>query len=374
MTPVPELVPVRRRPTRWWADPVDPYRWFPAERIARSESYAAPRRRAVLVRALVTAVALALLSTRMPWWEAAGAAVAGAAVGWALWLPGLIVDTWSEYYHEPRFGSTPLPRSRYLSAVGLTAMVITAIGAAVAVGFGWVVARTPWWPVLIGSVWAVFMLGVGPALVRHRQRFEPLAGTDDADLGALARWFGLGRVQFGRLGAGPDRAEPEGINAVSLGMGRPLVLCSDALLAAGPPLREFVVAHELAHLRHRHHRRGVLVSVATSAVELAGLWALWRWSGLDRWVGGLDDPRAWPVAVGALAAMSSVTGVLEAWLARAYERQADDDALGLVGSPGEAALRQLLDHDRSELVPRAPWRWWMQHPAPAERLARAAAG
>jgi Zn-dependent protease with chaperone function len=162
-------------------------------------------------------------------------------------------------------------------------------------------------------------------------------------------------------------------NAAVMGMVAPLryVAFTDALLAElAPEEIEAVLAHEAAHVRHRHMAFYACFAVAFPAVTVAALWLLPE---------SMFGSNLAPLDVELILAATMVALVVLYWryafgfLSRAFERQADAAACELVGSsaPLAAALERLA------LIAGAPreaqsWR----HYSVAERvefLARAAA-
>lgn len=357
----------------WWAAPVDPARWFSGEELGRSRALHRPVERVAAIRTVGQLLAVAGLGVYSSGVGPPGEALSlssslliAIALAMALWVPGLVADIWWEFRHRPKLALTSLPPSRFATVAVATALVVAAAGAAVGVLTAEVVAATTWWPV----VFAVFALGSawfsGPRLARQGTHDDPVPRAVEESLAQVAERSGCADVRFEVFS---DAGEEE-MNAVAFGLrGPPVVACTTALLDADPEIRDFVVAHELAHLRRRHHRAAFVAAGCGLVVELASLWALVQWSSTAAWFGqGLHDARSWPLAVAVLAVAGVPVGLVEAWLARRHERQADRDAIGVVGSPSQHLLRSLHRHDGSDLDPRALARWWARHPSPAERM------
>ncbi len=354
-----------------WAAPVSPDRWFSAESLERSRAYHRPLTTAALLRTAGRACGLVVVwllamayvddeSARRP----VAALAVGAAIAASSWFPGVVVDTWMEYRHEPRFGSTPLPIVRFTTVVLMGGVLTVALGAAAAVALRSVVGLTVWWPAITWVAVVAVVVFAGPGLARGFHRGEPLDPQVATEFATIARSGGVSAIEWQRL----TSATESGLNAMTLGVfGRPVVLCTPELLAADDDLRDFVVAHEVAHVRRRHHRQALFTSAVGMAVEVAALWLMHRAS-LDRFDTGLLDARSLPPAMAVLAAVALPVGFVEAWQSRANERRADLDAIANLGSPGAVVLRVLHQHDRSDLDPGRLARLASGHPTPAERL------
>ncbi len=298
-----------------------------------------------------------------------GFVAVGVAVAIVLWIPAAAVETWSALRHEPNHGAVRVEPSRFGQSLVLVGVVVVAGSIPLTLLFRWLVNATPWWPAVMVIASIVATRSFGPRILRAMHRYDPLPDELDRELSSIAASSGMSDVRFGRLGPGHGE---RGLNALTLGFGSsPLVLCTPDLLGADAELRDFVVAHEVAHLRRHHHRSAFVVSAVGSSFELGVLWLVSAKAPTDRWL-DLTDARSLPLAVALVGLAGLVTGAFEAWVSRAHERMADTDALAEVGSPGESLLRVLVQHDHSDLAPSRLARWFAPHPSPAERLAQAA--
>lgn len=133
---------------------------------------------------------------------------------------------------------------------------------------------------------------------------------------------------------------------------------SVGLLRQPAPIRDWLIGHELAHLKLGHPRRaawveGVARSVGVLLAVLVGL--------------SLAGVMARPYAV------VGVAGLLGLWLGvrfyrRYLEREADWEAARLVQRPDIRDLRALYVMGSARLDPPLPTRLASSHPSPAERL------
>lgn len=371
-------------PSLWWAAPEQAERWFSEELLGPSRQWARRAERLSIIRTLGQCVlGLAVFGATAPWpnrdtplidlastpqsW-----ALMGVAVALVLWLPSVAVDVWATYRSE-LIPEVP-PARLFIMGMFLTAAIVMGAGAGIGVVVAATYAVTPWWPVLIAGALGAITIGIGPVIARSALPSEPIAGELGAELDAIASQWDLVGVRW------RQRADDaEAMNASAMAGSPPEIIIGPALLQADPQLRTFVVAHELAHLRRQHHRQSVTVSVIGASTELGAAWGAatmlaprWaEWANSHLEAAGQDWPAVWlaPVALAAMALVAVPVGLIEAWIARHHERQADTDACRVGLMPSEEDLRDLLAQPGAVLDPRAPWRWFSHHPAPAERLA-----
>jgi Zn-dependent protease with chaperone function len=96
------------------------------------------------------------------------------------------------------------------------------------------------------------------------------------------------------------------------------------------------------------------------------------WQPALDWAGVRDlrDPVSLPLVLLVFAAASSVTGLVQSWFSRAYERQADLDALEITDDY-DAFIEMEHGLSTRNLTDLAPsWLRYVRasHPPPAERL------
>ncbi len=394
----------------WWATPSDPTHHFSDDELVASDRYHRPIRRAGVLAAAAKVVFLVFaawlvsgpLADTGSWLGPAtpdGGAAADrlADVGFfealtsrslligsglttaALRLPAIAVDAWFEYRFRHGAGPTddfvPVPPSRFATTVVLLWLLqwfgLMVVGAAIYL----IVARTDAWPILVSGAVVVVagLVAVVEWPVRRRlpDRAEPVTAYHGG-FDRLAERFGLTGVPM-LVGAPSSAAPPVArhhFNAASIGLGRNRrIVVTDGLLTEPPSVQDFVVAHELSHLR-RHHLLGqaaVAVAVAIGSILVIAAVAPTNWLrgsvGVD-----LTDPIHLPLVVLLLLAVWAATGPLAAWIGRAQERIADADAIAAVGPLPVDSARGLYAQANTDLNP--PWwiRAFAQHPSPAERL------
>lgn len=362
------------------APPVALNRYFSSEEIARGARFARPQLALGLVRAGVDVGALGLVVLRPPRLLARSnpilsGAAGGASLAVALLLPtlplaaisrqraiavGLVTQSWRGWAVD------------LVKATAIQSALAGAGGAIVVAGTG----RYPrgWWlpaaaaSVLVGGVF----VALAPVLLDPVfNDFTPLPeGETRSDVVALASAAG---VKVGQVFSVDASRRTTAANAYVTGLGptKRVVLYDTLLDRYGRDEVRVVVAHELAHVRHRDVLRGVVYGAIVAPAVTFSVQQL-SWS--------LSEERGTAAALPALALASAVItapiGVVGNRLSRALERRADAYSLDLSSSP-EAfvsfertiALQNVADLD--------PPRWVTKlistHPPTAERIAAAAA-
>jgi heat shock protein HtpX len=121
------------------------------------------------------------------------------------------------------------------------------------------------------------------------------------------------------------------------------VVCLTAgILRALPPRElEGVIAHELAHIKHRHMLVGTVA--ATMAGAVAMLASIARWGLILGGVGGRDDRDSNPFALIVMAIVAPVAAmIVQMAISRQNEFQADATAAHITGDP--MGLASALQH------------------------------
>jgi len=357
--------------------------YFSEEQIARGARFARPQLARALARGTVDAGALVLAARRdAPEWlsrvrpPAVGGAVAGAALSVALALPplpisvvarrraiavGLVTQSW-------RGWATDLLKSTAIGS-GLAAL---AGGVVVAATERW--PRSWWLPVAGGSVAAgALFAALGPVLLDPVfNQFDPLPEGSEtrADVLELARAAG---VKVGEVFSVDASRRTTAANAYVTGLGptKRVVLFDTLLDRYSRDEIRVVVAHELAHVRHRDVPRGVLyAAIVAPAMAFSVQRVSWAISS-DR-----GSAAALPALAVAAGLVSAPTGLIGNRLSRAIERRADDFSLALSGSP-EAFVsfeRTIAVQNVADLEPP---RWvsavLATHPPTRERIGAAVA-
>ena len=355
---------------------------FSDAEIARGRQFARPQMGLALARSALEAAALAELVRRPPGvvdraWRRPllGAAGTAAGVSMALTVEVLPLRALGRRRAQAVGLDTQTWRSWAVDLVKATALrtAFAAAGGAAAVGMA---RRWPrgWWLVAAaGSVaFGAGLAAVAPLVLDPIfNDFEPLPeGETRDDVLALVRAAGVAVREVYSVDAS-RRTTAANAYVTGLGPSRRVVLFDTLLEGFDRDQVRLVVAHELAHVRHRDVIRSVAYAASVApAASLAVQRISWE----------LSAQRGTPATLPALALATTFVGVplgiIGSRLSRAVERRADHFALTLVGAPDafvsferEIAVRNVADVD----PPR--WAKWLlaSHPPTAERIGAAVA-
>lgn len=382
--------PVRRVPRPAAADPLEE---FSEAEVRECLAYAKPRERWGLAALAVDLALLGLLALSPPGqalvaWAAglAGrglpgrAALAAAAVFVVQALAGFPFR-YRAYCQDVRAGLTTQRPAAFLldwaKASAVQAVLLVVPVAALIVAAAWRPPGWPWAAALVAAGLVVALSLLAPVVLEPLfNRFTPMpAGRLRERVLALASRMGLAAADV--LVADASRRTRK-VNAYVSGLGRTrrVVLYDTLASMAGEDEVLLVLAHELAHVRHRD----VAISTAAGAVAAAAgvLGAAWLFgTGAARSafaVTGLGDPRVTP----ALLLVAALAGLAVAPLASAASRfaeaRADWAALELCRDPDAAIAveRRLALQNRADLRPnRLLVALFASHPPTMARIAQA---
>jgi STE24 endopeptidase len=370
-------------PSVWSPTPADPAVLFEAGELDRSRRYHRPLRRVRMARlAGTTAVTAAMVAIAPRLVDGLGISgwiaqlvVVLVATELALALVDVPLDAWVDLRHDRRWGLSTQTATGLASDEAKSAAVSLVIGTAVLVPVYALVRSTSWWWVwawLVVVAWIVVGGLLLPVVLTPLfNRFEPLR---DPDL--VARVAGVARragVTLDRVEVADQSRRSSRDNAYVAGLGptRRMVLF-DTLLATPPELVEQVVAHELGHVRRHHVVRQLPLYAIAALVLFALLGVLSAWQGLfdDLGLDGPGDPAGLPLALLLVGLATVVATPVLAWVSRGFERQADLDALDLLGRPdhAEAMFRRLHTRNLADLEPGLWSRLRASHPSAAQRI------
>lgn len=370
----------------WRQVPHDPEEWFNPEELERSRSYQGPLARLRLVRGALGLAMIALLVG----FQVAPRLVDGlGATNWLLQLVAVVVllegaallynpalDWWVDLVHDKRWGlSNQTPggfvadqvKSLLLGMVVNLVLLVPLYALVRSVDLWWM-----WgWLLLVGfSVGLGFLYPVVIAPIFNR--FEPLADDDLA--GRIAEIATRAEVDIEGAFVADESRRSTRDNAYVAGLGSTRrVVLYDTILEHPPEVVAQVVAHEVGHWRLGHLRKQIplaalLALLLMVSLRLAAGWdGLWEWAGVD----GIGDPTSLPVVVLVAQVGFSVMGLAMGFVSRAFERQADVQALELLDEPElmQDMLRRLHVKNLADLDPGRWKRWTATHPPAAERMA-----
>ncbi len=370
----------------WRRIPNDPDDWFSTEELDRSRAYQKPLGRLRIIRGALTAITIVLFIALeagprlVEWVGATNWVVQLLVVILALELLSLLynpaLDWWVDLVHDKEWGlSNQTPggfvsdqvKSLILGAVMYLILLVPLYALIRGVELWWF-----WgWILLV-----TFTVGIGflyPVVIAPIfNKFTPL---EDEDLnGRIADIAERAGVDLdGALVADESRRSTRD-NAYVAGLGATRrVVLYDTILEHPPEVVAQVVAHEVGHWRLNHLRRQIPLAAGLALAMMLALWALSEWSGLWSWAGveGLGDPTSLPILLVAIQLGFGTMGVLSSLVSRAFERQADVQALELLGDPDgmRDMIRRLHVKNLSDLDPGLVKRVQATHPPAAERLA-----
>lgn len=364
--------------------------FFDADALADLRAYARPAKRVRLASRVITGIIELVLIFGLD----LGPRVAGWVDGWVLQLVvvgvvfaaitlvlDLPVSYWLTMVHDRRHGLSD--QSAGLWAVdqvkdlvltsALTAILLVPVYAAVRNVDAWWLAGG-----LIFVALSVVMAFVYPVLIMPRfNKFTPMPDgelrTRIEDIARLA-----GTTIEGVYTMDGSKRSRRG-NAFVAGFGpTKRVVVFDTIVNESEgfafPLDQIaqIVAHEIGHYRLQHIPKtfpftAVQLLAALAFVQFVGGHdTVLGWAGVD----DLGEPGALPVFLLAFGIPTAVTGLGTAWLSRRNEREADLEALELLGQPTEfvAMWPRLVERNKADLEPG----WWQRltasHPEVAERM------
>jgi len=378
----PELQPIA----------VKPEAYFNAARVREARAYRRGGLALGLVGTGLEAGLLAALARRPPrppvglgqQRPVAGGAVAGAALALGLTAAGLPLDAVG-HARARRVGLATQGWRGWLADVGRGAAIsapLAAGGGALAV---WTLRRWPrrWWLPAAGATVTAGTAAVlaGPVLLDPVfNRFTPLpAGPLRSEVLALG---GRAGVALGSVLTVDASRRTTGVNAYVTGLGptKRVVLYDTLLERFSREEVRLVVAHELAHVRHRDVGRGLSFITLTSPMAMLAVQGLLesriRGPGERPHPPSAPGPDVLPALVLAIGLVSAVIAPAGNRLSRALERRADRFALDLVRTPDAfvGLERRLVEEN---LADPAPARWLTAllatHPPGVERIGAALA-
>jgi STE24 endopeptidase len=380
-------------PGTWRRTPTDPAEWFSAEELDRARRYQRPLTRVRLVRAALGLALVAVFSfgklgrDLIDGLDVSNWVAQLAAIVVALSLARLVIDVpfdaWVDLDHDKRWELSTQTRRTFvvdqvksfvLGVVVETLLLVPLVAIIRATDLWWLWG---WLVIVAFSVLLGFLFPVVIAPIFNK--FTPL---DDADLaGRVDRVADLAGVRITGTFVADESKRSRRDNAYVAGLGATRrVVLFDTLLEHPPEVVEQVVAHEIGHWRLHHLRRQIPLAALLGLVVFAGLYAVSRWDALFEAIGadprrGFGDPVALPLLALCAQAGFMATGLVSSWVSRAFERQADLEALELLQRPDELAdmHRRLHVKNLADLDPNLLKRLTASHPPAAERMAFARA-
>jgi STE24 endopeptidase len=371
--------------TPWRARPADPAEWFSAAEIAQAKRYQRPLGIVTpLDQGVRLALGLALVGTGVPGRALDGLGVHG-------WIPRLVVlcvlanafaviamlpaGVWRQLFYDRRWGfSTQTWRGLLVDELkGL--VIVSALLIVFAVPTWAVVRSTSWWWLYGWAIFAVLTAGLGvlyPVLIAPLfNRYTPLdAGALRDELLDVAA---LVRADISDILVEDSSKRTTKGNAYVAGLGRTRrVVLYDTMVDRPPAELRTIVAHELGHWKLRHLVKTVPAVVALSFVTFGSLGLVLPSHRVLRFahIHQLGDPVGFLLFLLAFPIAGKLTGLIQLWLSRSFERQADLFALASTRdvTSFQSAMRNLHTGNLNDLAPSLWKRLNATHPPAAERL------
>ena len=371
-------------------------RYFAPEEIKRGRRFALERRLLFWSR---EAVQLALLA----WLLLSGSAArlaerCDALAGGRWWLASLLVGTalffaqelltfpWSVYgrlHHLRAWGLTERSFSSWLRDHVKALAVSGAVGGLLLVGLYALIRLSPrWWllAALGSTLVALFFAYVAPVLIAPLfNDFVPLRTTAQAPLQpaieALAQRAGIPVRDVLVMDASRQGRHTNAYFTGFFGTRR-IVLYDTLLQSHGEEETLSILAHELGHWRRNHLAKGIALGALGA---LVGFWLLarilgWAAAGGRFGLKHAGDPGGLPL----ILLLSALAGLLALPIrnavSRAFEREADRDALELYGHPDvfiEAEKRLARDNIANVAPSDVNVFLFATHPPTLDRIAMA---
>lgn len=387
-TPLLPAVRGSDHPSLWTRTPYDVHDWFDADALEAARAYARPLHRlrfAATVISMTVILGFVVLDGGVRVVDALGLDGAGWAIQLVAVLAGysvisLVVEPWTSAYvslvYDKRHDVSTQTVSGFMSdqlkgTVVSVAMLSLLLIPVVAI----IHTVDDWW--LWG--WAAFMVfQVAAALlypVLIMPRFNKFVPLEEGDLRTrIERVAARAGEQISGVFTMDASKRTRRDNAFVAGFGpTKRVVIFDTMLEHPPELIEQVVAHEIGHYRLKHIPKSIaFISVVMLAVFAFLQWfTTWGWALRQAGVDSIGDPRGVVLLLVGLGIGMKAIGWVSAWYSRAKERQADLEALELLGDPPAFidVWRRMAPKNKAELE--TPW--WKRieatHPEIAERMA-----
>jgi STE24 endopeptidase len=373
---------LRPRPRPHRAAPADLDDYFSPEELARGARFARPQ---LAIGAAASAVQFAIIAAagarpprvlrRLRSRPLAGSAAVGAAAAVATTVSSLPFSAFARR-RALAVGLATQPWGGWVADVVKSTALEAAFAAAGGTAVTAAVRRYPrgWW--LIGAAGSValgtLLALLGPvALAPIFNDFDPLPeGETRSDVLDLAAAAG---VAVGEVYAVDASRRTNAANAYVTGLGptKRVVLFDTLLDRYGRDEIRGVVAHELAHVRHRDVRRGIAYGAIVAGPAALATARLSRLLPAEA-----GTPEALPGLALVAALVSAPVAVIGSRLSRSIERSADAYSLELTRAP-EAFIsfeRRIVLQNLADIDPPR----WLQallasHPSTAERIGAAVA-
>lgn len=374
----------------------DPADWFSGDELQRARDYQRPLAKLRMLRGSLTAVVLVVFVFAdvgpklldaldvTNWVAQLFVMVVALELVSLLYNPAL--DAWVDLKHDKAWGLSTQTTKGFVGDQVKSLVLGLVMNTVLLVPLYWVIRTTDYWWLLGWLLVLVFSIGIGflfPIVIAPIfNKFTPLEeGELSQRIDAVAGRAGVD-ISGAFVADESKRSRRDNAYVAGLGATRRVVLF-DTLLDHPAPVVEQVVAHEIGHWRLHHLRRQIPLAAVLSFFVFGFLEVLSGWDWLfeqagiatDGSVPAIGNPAALPILLFGVQAGFLVTGLVSGWVSRAFERQADLEALELLQEP-QVMLdmqRRLHVKNLADLDPSRLRRLQATHPPAAERMAFTAA-
>jgi STE24 endopeptidase len=367
--------------------PAEAQAYFSPAQLDRIHDYAGPQRALAIGSLVLSGAALAFVALRPPRGvrralERAGRRpLAGSAAAGAVLVIGLSAVTLplaaASHQRSVDYGLSTQDWGPWAGDVAKSWGIEAVLAGGGALLLVALMRRSPdrWWipgSVAVVALSAVFTFLAPVVLGPVFNEFTPLEpGELRSDVLDLARRSDVDVGEVYRIDAS---RRTTGVNAYVGGLGstKRVVLYDNLIERYSPAEVRSVVAHELAHVKHRDVPRGLLwLAIVAPAATLLVQRLTERMAGRDGGPGRRAGPAVLPAAALSLAVVSFGVGIAGNAVSRGVEARADADALRLTGDPAAfiAVERKLVTDNLGDPDPPA-WRRLLfgTHPPAMERI------
>ncbi len=387
MTPRPP-----RLPSLWWRVPNTPDDWFSADELDRARRYRRPVARARILRLAISTVALLVIVFA----EVAPELVDALGVdNWVLQLLVIVsflevvstviatpFDAWLDLRHDREWELSTQTGGGFATDLARGLVLGLVVNVVLLLPLFAVIRTTPTWWLWGWVVMVIFTIGLGflyPVVIAPI--FNTFTPLEDEDMnGRVDRIAAIAGVRISGTYVADESKRSRRDNAYVAGLGATRrVVLFDTLLEHSPEVVEQVVAHEIGHWRLKHLRKQLPVIALLLLALFAGLKVFSEWDWIFEQAGVVTSgdvplvgqPTALPLLVLAAQVGFGLLGLLTAWVSRAFERQADIEALDLLEEPQTMLDMQRGLHTKNlaDLEPGRVKRLQASHPPAAERMA-----
>jgi STE24 endopeptidase len=377
-------------PSTYRRVPNDPADWFSADELDRARRYQRPLTRLRLLRgALSLTVALVFIFGQVGprlidafdvtnWVSQLVVVLLALELVALLYNP--ILDWWVDLVHDKQWGLSNQTGRGFAADQAKSFALGLVVNIVLLVPLYWVIRSTDLWWIYGWLLVVVFSVGLGflyPVVIAPI--FNTFTPLDDEAL--RTRLFDVARkshVDIGELLVADESKRSTRDNAYVAGLGATRrVVLYDTLLEHRGEVIEQIVAHEIGHWRRHHLRRQIPLVAGLAFLVFLGLRQLaeWTWLFEQADVDGFGDPAGLPILLVGVQAGFLLTGLVTAYVSRAFERQADLEALEVLQAPATTIEMQRALHVKNlaDLDPGLVKRLQASHPPAAERMAFARA-